>query len=135
MKTRIGQWENVKVQHRNLYHNLMIINHYQNRHERRHQTSRSKTEHYHTLSRTMIRNEVAQLLRKAIQSLYMYKHLEKYIHFLNTHYIESFHNTLLLYVDKRIHYGEKTYEIRTGIGILVWNEHVDRPASAEKVFR
>ncbi|CAC5417909.1 unnamed protein product [Mytilus coruscus] len=74
-------------------------------------------------------------LEKAIKSLYMYKHPQKYIHCLNTHYIESFHNTLLLYVDKRIHYGEKTYEIRTGLGILDWNEHVDRPVSSEKVFR
>ncbi|CAG2237593.1 unnamed protein product [Mytilus edulis] len=36
---------------------------------------------------------------------------------------------------KRIHYGEQTYEIRTGLGILDWNEHVDRPVSSEKVFR
>ena len=113
-----------------------IVNHYQNRHEGCHHTSRCRIEPNYTLSRTLIRSESAVgLLTKAIKSLYMYKHPEKYIHCLNTHYIESFHNTLLLYVDKRIHYDEKTYEVRTGIGILDWNEHVDRPVSSEKVFQ
>ncbi|CAG2219481.1 unnamed protein product [Mytilus edulis] len=113
-----------------------IVNHYQNNHQWYHPTSRCKTEPYYTLSRTMIRDDIAAgLLKKAIKSLCMYKKPEKYIHCLNTHYIESFRNTLLLYVDKRVHYGEKTYEIRTGLGVLDWNEHVDRPVSSEKVFR
>ncbi|CAC5388263.1 unnamed protein product [Mytilus coruscus] len=113
-----------------------IVNHYQNNHQWCNPTSRCKTEPYYTLSRTMISDDIAAgLLKKAIKSLYMYKKPGKYIHCLNTHYIESFHNTLLLYVDKRVHYGEKTYEIRTGLGVLDWNEHVDRPVSSEKVFR
>ena len=44
----------------------------------------------------------------------------------STYYIESFNNTCLIYLDKRIHYKNTMYELRRDLCVLDWNEHVDR---------
>ena len=38
----------------------------------------------------------------------------------DTYYIESFHNCLLIYVPKRIHFGDKVYNMRVNIACLDW---------------
>ena len=42
-------------------------------------------------------------------------------------YVESFNNTCLVYLDKRIHYKTPTYIMQINLAVLSWNEHVDRP--------
>ena len=44
-----------------------------------------------------------------------------------TYYIESYNNSCLIYLDKRIHYQNKMYVLRRDLSVLDWNEHVDRP--------
>ncbi|KAL9951308.1 hypothetical protein ACROYT_G043950 [Oculina patagonica] len=39
----------------------------------------------------------------------------------DTYYIESFHNCLLIYVPKRIHFGDKVYNMRVYLACLDWN--------------
>ena len=70
------------------------------------------------------------LLRDTIHKLYMYKHPEKYTNCVNTHYVESFNNVALVYLDKRVHYHDLMYKIRIGLAVCDWNENVDRPATS-----
>lgn len=46
----------------------------------------------------------------------------------------SFNNALLQYQDKRIAFGEDSYNRRMNLAILDWNEHVDRPATSVQPF-
>jgi hypothetical protein len=40
--------------------------------------------------------------------------------------VESFNNTLNMFHDKRIFFGDDSYRMRTGLAICHWNEDVDR---------
>ena len=40
--------------------------------------------------------------------------------------VESFNNVMLLYINKRVHYRNETYELRRNLAVLDWNEHVSR---------
>jgi hypothetical protein len=74
----------------------------------------------------IIRDPVAvNLLTKFLQSLVVYKNPEDYIYNGDTYYVESFNNLCLIYLDKRLHYGDRMYELRSNLAD--WNEHVDRP--------
>ena len=107
-----------------------IVDHYMQNPANCHPTSRCKQNNY-VPSRDIIMDPIAErLLRNCIRSLYIYQHPEKYTHCRDTHYIESYHITILIHVDKRLHYHSLMYDIKLGIAILDWNEHVDRPATS-----
>ena len=111
-----------------------ITKHYQNDHSLCNAASRCKQQNY-VCSRILIKNSTAvALLEKCIQGLYIYKHPGKYIHSMDTHYVESFNNAVLMYIDKRVHYHNSMYNIRIGLAILDWNENVDRPACSVNVY-
>lgn len=65
----------------------------------------------------------------------MYKNPEKYIACMDTHYVESFNNVILVYTDKRVHLGNLMYTTRTHLAILDWNENVDRECSSLRQYR
>lgn len=58
--------------------------------------------------------------------LQVYKTPEDYVACVDTHNVESFNNSTLIYHDKRITFGEKEYKRRTHLSIIDWNENVDR---------
>ena len=77
---------------------------------------------------TIVRDHVAvQLLREFIKSLTLYKMAGNFVLNMDTYYVESFNNTCLIYLDKRIHYKDVMYELRSDLSVICWNEHVDRP--------
>ena len=51
---------------------------------------------------------------------------------MDTHYVESFNNVLLQYVDKGIVFGQKNYLMRINLSILDSNENVDRESTSQK---
>ena len=107
-----------------------IVQHYRNVHTDCHASSRCKQQNY-APSRNIIRSErAAELLANAIKSTIVYKDPEKYAYCRDTHYIESFHNTILSYLDKRIHFKNLMYCIRIGLAICDWNENVDQTATS-----
>jgi len=76
----------------------------------------------------IVSNEAAiTMLQDFLRSLVVYKHAEDYVKGHDTFYVESFNNVCLIYLDKRIHYGNLMYELRSNLAVLDWNEHVDRP--------
>lgn len=105
-----------------------IVPHYQNVHNNCSQESRCHTDPQYVPSRLIIRSQqAANILQNAIESLYMYKHPEKYILCASTHYVESFNNVAHMYLDKRVHFKSEFYDLKIGLCVLDWNEHVDRP--------
>ena len=53
---------------------------------------------------------------------------------MSTHYVESFNNVALIYLDKRIHFRNTMYLMRINLAILDWNENVDRPVSSIRYY-
>ena len=53
---------------------------------------------------------------------------------MDTHYVESFNNALLQYVDKRIVFGKEVYVTRINLAILDWNEHIDRGCTSQRLI-
>ncbi|KAM7287377.1 uncharacterized protein ISCGN_031068 [Ixodes scapularis] len=51
---------------------------------------------------------------------------EDYVEAKDTYHVESFNNSILIYLDKRVHYLDDTYNLRQSLAVLDWNEHVGR---------
>lgn len=105
----------------------VCIQHFQNNHADCDQQSNCKGDGY-TPAFVIVTDPVAVgLLTTYVHSLVVYKSAEDYVLGKDTYYVESFNNVCLLYLDKRIHYGDHMYELRSNLAVLDWNEHVDRP--------
>ena len=112
---------------------LNFIEHYQNNHGECLPTARCKTDQNYECSKYILKSEKAiSLLTDFIKSLPVNKFSEKYKYCMDTHYVESFNNFLLQYVDKRIVFGQKNYLMRIILSILDWNENVDRESTSQK---
>ena len=109
---------------RNLLDNS--VSHFQNNHIHCHIDSPCKLPGY-VADYDIIRSpEAVRILRNFIHSLTVYKSAADFVLARSTYYIESFNNTCLIYLDKRIHYKNTMYELRRDLCVLDWNEHVDR---------
>lgn len=110
---------------------LNIIRHYKNDHEHCFPEARCKSDENYISSKDLITTPAAEvLLEKSLKMLPPYRKPEDYVHCKDTHYVESFNNSLLQYHDKRIAFGKKAYHLRTDLSILDWNEHVGRPVTS-----
>lgn len=83
-----------------------------------------------------------KLLRDVIVSSNLYKYPEDYVLAKDTYYVESFNNTMNIFQDKRIAFGDHTYRARSHIAVdreytSVWNpRRPDDPRSykGKKVY-
>ncbi|CAH1242421.1 ZNF782 [Branchiostoma lanceolatum] len=110
-----------------------IVRHYQNDHRNcfagngQYRGARCRTDPNYLPQRTTLRDPVAiQLMTQWIRDTQIYKNPLDYVHCVDTHYVESFNNSLLQYHDKRIVFGKDQYSMRSYLAVLDWNEHVDR---------
>ena len=71
--------------------------------------------------------DAVRILQDFIHKQTVYKFAEDFVLARATYYIESYNNSCLIYLDKRIHYQNKMYVLRRDLSVLDWNEHVDRP--------
>ena len=116
--------KNVQVNSYNIRQTLDKISNYQNHHGMCHLTSGCKQPGYiPSNSNGCITSS------NAIKQLFIYKHPEKYVTCRDTLHVESCNN-IFIYVDKRILFKGPTYKLRTGLDVLDWNEHVDRPVTS-----
>ena len=105
-----------------------ITEHYQNRHAQCPDVSRCRVDPNYEPSKEILADPVAvDLLQKAIRKTIVYQHPEDFVHAMDTYYVESFNNVLNIFHDKRIHFGDASYKLRTGPAICHWNANVDRP--------
>ncbi|XP_066300875.1 uncharacterized protein [Branchiostoma lanceolatum] len=105
-----------------------IVNHYKGDHSKCHHTSRCRLEgedyesFHHPITNPNAEKKLMEFLHKTV----VYKKAENYIYAKDTHYVESFNNSMLVYHDKRISFGRRNYLLRVNLAILDWNDHVDR---------
>jgi hypothetical protein len=104
-----------------------VIAHYQNNHAGCHPTSRCRTAGNYEPSKEHISSPIAErLLRKTITESTLYKAADDFVHGKSTSHVESFNNTMNMFHDKRIFYGDKEYKARSYIAVLYWNENSGR---------
>ncbi len=107
-----------------------IVPHYQNVHDKCVESSPCRQEGY-TPDWDIITDQIAvKLLSDYVRSSVVYKTPHDYIYGRDTFLVESYNNTVLMYLDKRIHYQDRMYKLRRDLSVLDWNEHVDRPYSS-----
>ncbi|CAN7979092.1 unnamed protein product [Ixodes persulcatus] len=109
---------------------LNCVDHFCGRHENCVEDSPCKTTG-HVPSALLIKDPVAEkLLSSFLRSTTIFKNAEDYIQAKDTHYVESFNNAMLIYLDKRIHYFDNSYNLRQSLAVLDWNEHVGRQCTS-----
>uniref|UniRef100_A0A090X9T5 Uncharacterized protein n=1 Tax=Ixodes ricinus TaxID=34613 RepID=A0A090X9T5_IXORI len=105
---------------------LNCVNHFCGKHEKCSVESPCK-EHGHVPTTLLIKDPVAlELLSTFLRTTTVFKNAEDYVKSKDTFYIESFNNSMLIYLDKRVHYQDKSYNLRQSLALLDWNEHVGR---------
>lgn len=106
---------------------INIVEHYKNNHSECHSSSRCKTDNNYEPSRLVIVDKFTEkLLLGVITSSNLYKYPEDYVLAKDTYYVESFNNTMNMFQDKRICFGNQTYQMRSFLAVCHWNENVDR---------
>ena len=107
-----------------------IVYHYKNIHDRCSAESRCRVDGNYEPSKLILTSPVAEkLLMDALHQTVVYKSPQDYIYAMDTFYVESFNNTLNMFHDKRIFFGDDSYRMRTALAICHWNENVDRRAT------
>lgn len=105
---------------------LNCVDHFCGRHSNCVEDSPCKTAG-HVPSTLLIQDPVAEnLLSSFLRSTTVFKNAGDYIQAKDTYHVESFNNTMLIYIDKRVHYMDRSYSLRQGLAVLDWNEHVGR---------
>ena len=106
---------------------LNIMEHYKNKHEHCHQLSRCKTDANYEPSRHVITDSAAErLLTTAITKFVLYTGAQDYILAKDSYHVESFNNTMNIFHDKRIAFGNEQYNAKSNLAVCHWNENVDR---------
>ncbi|CAG2254076.1 unnamed protein product [Mytilus edulis] len=104
-----------------------IVNHYCDKHENCHHSSRCRFDSNYEPSRTVLTNlKARKMLEIAIKSSTIYKYPQDYILAKDTFYVESFNNVVNIFQDKRICFGDDQYKLRSNLAVCHWNENVDR---------
>ena len=103
------------------------ILHFQNNHQQCSDGSPCKVQGYIPDFEIVRSPEAVRILQDFLHKQTVYKFAEDFVLARATYYIESYNNSVLIYLDKRIHYQNRMYEIRRDLSVMDWNEHVDRP--------
>ena len=104
-----------------------IVDHYKNNHDNCHPTSRCVVDPNYEPSRIVITEDrAADLLLNVITRSTLYKSPRDFMLAMDTYYVESFNNSMNMFQDKRISFGDLQYSVRSQLAACHWNENVDR---------
>ena len=106
---------------------LNVIAHYKNNHDDCHPSSRCRWSENYEPRKEYLSSPVAEsLLRTAIMKSTLYLASKDFVHGRYTSHVESFNNTMNMFHDKRIYYGDLEYKARSYMAGLYWNENSGR---------
>ena len=101
---------------------LTMVEHSQDLHANCDPQSRCKRDVNYEMSTCRVEDPVAiGLLTAAVKSSRLYQHAEKFLYFSNTSNLESYHNAMLRFSDKRICMSNERYELSANLASLYWN--------------
>ena len=103
-----------------------ITNHYEHEHSGCHPTSRCRMDANYEPRRLVTTELASNMLLNVITGSTLYKNAENYAMGRETFYVESFNNTINIFQDKRISFGDTQYLVRAQLAVCHWNENVDR---------
>lgn len=107
------------------------VRHFQNIHDQCDASSSCKGAHFVPSLYVLTEAVAVKLLSDFLHSHGVYKNADDFAFPRDTYYVESFNNVCLVYLPKRVHFqGQLHYELRMGLAVLDWNEHVDREATS-----
>ncbi|XP_029828908.2 uncharacterized protein LOC115314048 [Ixodes scapularis] len=105
---------------------MNCVHHFCGRHEQCDEDSPCKVKGY-VPTTLLIQDPFAEeLLFSFVRSTTIFRNAEDYVEAKDTYHVESFNNSMLIYLDKRVHYLDDTYNLRQRLAVLDWNEHVGR---------
>ena len=103
------------------------IEHYKGNHGRCSPNARCKHDDNYEPSTVLINSIIAEkLLREKITQSVLYKQAPDFRYARDTFYTESFNNTINVFQDKWISFGDLQYSLRSYLAVLHWNENVSR---------
>ncbi|KAM7313419.1 uncharacterized protein ISCGN_003284 [Ixodes scapularis] len=80
----------------------------------------------HVPSTLFTQDPVAEnLLSSFLRSTTVFKNAGDYGQATDTYHV-SFNYTMLIYINKRVHYMDRSYNLRQDLAVLDWNDHVGR---------
>ena len=102
---------------------LNIVNHYQNVHTNCREDAECSSRKY-LPSRDLIENKAAaKKLTQTLKKSRVYEYAEGMLLGITTSDDESFNHVVGGFIEKRINFGTKVYNLRVGICVLYWNEN------------
>ena len=111
---------------------LNSVEHYKGIHTCCSVKSRCRKDPKYEPSRIPITDKKAEdLLKKSIKSSTLFRGAEDFIYGRETAHVESFNNTMNMFHDKRIYYGDTEYDVRSKCAVMHWNENVGRPYTSK----
>ncbi|XP_068752792.1 uncharacterized protein [Montipora capricornis] len=114
---------------------LTVVDHYQDNHNKCNEGSRCKSEGYIMSKKLLTESRAIAAHKKAIMGTSIYRHATDYMRCWETFWIETLHTVMLIYVPKRIHFGDNTYNMRVELTVLDWNENVNREVSSLQMYQ
>ncbi|XP_068684450.1 uncharacterized protein [Montipora foliosa] len=114
---------------------LTVVDHYQDNHNKCSEGSRCKSEGYIMSKKLLTESRAIAAYKKAIMGTSIYRHATDYMRCRETFWIETLHTVMLIYVPKRIHFGDNTYNMRVELAVLDWNENVNREVSSLQMYQ
>ena len=103
------------------------VEHYKGNHAKCSINARCQNDPQYDPSTVLIESQVAEkLLREKLTGSIIYKHAEDFRYGKDTYHTESFNNTVNMFQDKRIAFGDMQYSLRSYLAVLHWNENVGR---------
>ncbi|KAJ7386060.1 Orexin receptor type 2 [Desmophyllum pertusum] len=108
---------------------LTILDHYQGNHTNCDPDSKCKNPGYRCSKVKLNNPRAIAALHKFILDSKVYKLAEDYYLCCDTYWVESFNNVILIYCPKRIHFSDRTFNIRIALAVMDWNENVNREAT------
>lgn len=112
---------------------LIPVTHYQDNHQHCLPHSRCRSDDNYELSKIELTDGSGiNILRNAITSARLYKQADLYCSNMSTAHVESFNNTLNVFQDKRIAFGDQNYRLRTLLAVCHWNENISSRTRTER---
>ncbi|KAL5479631.1 hypothetical protein EMCRGX_G023180 [Ephydatia muelleri] len=85
---------------------------------------------YHPKRKILTMPAAIQAYENAVKKTLVYRCVGSFCHCRDTYWVESFNHQLLTYLPKRIHFQEKTFDMRMNLAVMDWNENTQRVATS-----
>eukprot|EP00731_Ephydatia_muelleri_P029616 Em0021g139a len=113
---------------------MNISKHFQGCHQSCHSESPCQQPGYRPKRKILTMPAAIQAYESALKKTLIYRCAGSFCHCRDTYWVESFNHQLLTYLPKRIHFQDKTFEMRMNLAVMDWNENTQRMATSRREY-